>query len=382
MTPADYARPLTANGEYSFPATIPAGNYCTFIISGNFSGAAVTPGYVSSAGVFTALGPAITVAAAVGPYLLAAGPTPGPDLPGQATPALSITGGVSPSISLTVTQRQAGVLPINADSIADALGYVPGPIETPESIVAKLAGQTFNPGVIVLPDFGASFGPNGGIGLRGGVLAVGNGVDTDDLAAPRRVAGRTTCNLNGTDKVSARFPIVEIPLTATEVVEEAEINTTGTVKLIFSTAFYFSEDPIIALRIGFAHNAYKTAAKTKWTYYTCVPTGTETVYKATIDLDFRGLLVINAVPGPNKVVLSGSSSVVVSDRWGGVAGSTFIRNPESEVFIDPTDTSVAVSENVAGSIWLVAEIVMGASGTNGNINFSAVYDLATSVVIP
>lgn len=128
MTPADFARPLTANGEYSFPATIPAGNYCTYLIAGAFSGASVTPGYVSSSGAFVPLGAALTVAGSTPSYILAAGPTPGTDQPGQATPAISISGGVAPSISLTITQRLGGTFPINADSIADALGYLPAEI--------------------------------------------------------------------------------------------------------------------------------------------------------------------------------------------------------------------------------------------------------------
>jgi hypothetical protein len=121
MTPADYARPITADGEYSFPATIPAGNVCHFQITGNFSGAAVTPGYISEAGVFTALGSAVTAAATLGPYSIPSGPTPGSETPGQATPALSITGGVAPSISLTISQQVGGNIPLNADSIADAM---------------------------------------------------------------------------------------------------------------------------------------------------------------------------------------------------------------------------------------------------------------------
>jgi len=119
-TPADYATPVTAAGEYSFPASIPAGNRCTYQITGSFSGAAVTPGYITTSGTFTALGPAVTAPATLGPYAIPLGPATG-----KGTPALTITGGVSPAIILTVTQVSGGEIPINAASITTALGYTP-----------------------------------------------------------------------------------------------------------------------------------------------------------------------------------------------------------------------------------------------------------------
>jgi len=124
-TPADYAVPITASGDYSYPATIPAGNSCTFALAGNFSGAAVTPGYITAAGAFTALGSAVTAPATVGPYFIPLGP-----VTGKGTAALSLAGGVSPAITLAVTQVNPGEIPLNAASITDALGYTPaGPTE-------------------------------------------------------------------------------------------------------------------------------------------------------------------------------------------------------------------------------------------------------------
>jgi len=190
------------------------------------------------------------------------------------------------------------------------------------------------------------------------------------------------CDLNGTPKVSSRFAIVGIPLTAAEVVAGAAIQITGTVKLLFSAAFNADEAGIVSATIGFAHAAYKTDATTKWLKYNCLPTGTEIAFLITNHLAGDFQLAANAVPGPDKVWLTYAQPVIISDRWAGVAGSTFTRNSAAIEFVNPTDTSVAVTEETADTIWLSVEIVMGASGTNDDINFSVVYDLDTAVTLP
>jgi hypothetical protein len=190
------------------------------------------------------------------------------------------------------------------------------------------------------------------------------------------------CDLNGTNKTSARFAVVGIPLTAAEVVAGASVQISGKVRLIFDDAFFASEDPVISATIGFAHNTYKTDATTKWLKYNSLPTGTEIPYLISHEIAGDFQLATNATPGPNKVVLQSAFPKIVSDRWAGAAGNTFTKNTSSIAFVNPSDTSVAVTEETADSIWLCVEIVMGASGTNGDINFAVAYDLDTAVTLP
>jgi len=120
VTPADYASPLTAAAEYSFPATVPAGNKATFTLAGDFSGAAVTIGYISPAGTFTTLGQTLHIPGVSTAVIMPVGPSPG-----LSTPALSIAGGVAPAITLRISQVNPGTTPLNAASIIAALGYIP-----------------------------------------------------------------------------------------------------------------------------------------------------------------------------------------------------------------------------------------------------------------
>jgi len=293
---------------------------------------------------------------------------------------------VADVISVTVTSAVdivAGELTTEAAARAAADAVLTAG-QTPAAIVEKLSGETLEPASIILPDFEDSFGPIGGIGLRGGVLAVGNGEDTNDLAAPRRVAGMVVCDLNGTNKVSSRFAVVGIPLTASEVVAGASVQIVGTIKLLFSNAFYVPGDPVLSATIGFAHNTYKTEATTKWLKYNCLPTSAGAFVFQIINHiagDFQ--ISTNATPGPNKVVLQVASPVAFADRMEFTDPDfEFVPNDTSIAMASPTDTSVAVTEEVADTLWLSVEIVMGASGTNGNINFAVIYDLDTAVTLP
>jgi hypothetical protein len=252
-----------------------------------------------------------------------------------------------------------------------------------EQAQEAILGSVLEPDTLILPDFEDAIPPANALGLSGGRLALGDGSTTGgNSLTPRRVAGSVVCDLDGTSKASARFAIVGIPLTAAEVVNAALVNITGTIRLLFDDTFYGAEDPVISATIGFVHNAYKTDATTKWLKYNSLPTGTELPYLIRHEIigDFQ--FSLNAVPGPEKVVLIRRLPVVIAERWGGALGATFQKNSGAVQFADPTDTSVAVDENVAETIWLAVEIVMGASGTNLPITFGVAYDLDINVTLP
>ena len=68
MTPTKITTPITANGEYSYPAES-HGKPMLFSVAGVFDGATVTPGYSDSAGnfvPFTQDGASITTTTASG----------------------------------------------------------------------------------------------------------------------------------------------------------------------------------------------------------------------------------------------------------------------------------------------------------------------------
>jgi hypothetical protein len=255
---------------------------------------------------------------------------------------------------------------------------------TVQDLLDLLNGQTLEPGSIILPDNAGLLTPVGALGRLGDALSVlDNATAGGVLLTPRRKAGALTCDLTGTNKTSARFPIVGIPLAAGETLPEALVRISGTIKLLFSDVFYIAEDPVISANFGFAHAAYKTDAKTKWCYYNCLPTGTEFPRLITNHIDFRGVLAENPTAGADKIVLTAGGSVIVSERWAGAdPGDTVTKNPGTTPFVDPSDTSVAITEATADTIWLCVEIVMGASGTNGALDFSVVYDIDTAVTLP
>lgn len=250
-------------------------------------------------------------------------------------------------------------------------------------VLALLDGETLEPGTLTLPDFEDSTPPINALGLAGGRLSLGDGSTVaGNPLTPRRVAGMKVCNLNGTNKTSARFAVVGIPLTAAEVVSGAAIQISGTVKLIFGDDFYISEDPILSATIGLTHTEYKTDVSSKWQKFQIIPTSAgETVYLSTAHLGLNTELSANAIAGSDKVVIGDSGSMLLLERWGGVSGQTFSASSVHNV-TPISDTSVAVAENIASSLWLCVEIVMGASGTNGSINFSSLYDLTIDVVLP
>jgi len=263
----------------------------------------------------------------------------------------------------------------------NALGTLGAPV-TGASIATKLNGQTIQPATLVLSDFANSTPPANALGLAGGRLCLGNGsAVSGNPLTPRRVAGVKNVNLNGTAKTGARFAIVAIPLTSSETVVGTALNISGTVKLLFDDPFYNLEDPVISLTIGFTFPAYTTLATTKWQKYTCLPVGTEIVYLVSNNIANSSTIERNAIAGVDKLTFSNTATVIASDRWGGAAGSTFSRNSETNV-TNITDNTVAITEGTASAIWLSVEIVMGASGTNGDINFNVVYDLDTVVTLP
>lgn len=259
---------------------------------------------------------------------------------------------------------------------------VPAP-PTTESVLALLDGATLEPGTLTLPDFADSTPPANALGLAGGRLALGDGATVAGTPlTPRRVAGMKVCEMNGTNKTSARFAVVGIPLTAAEVVAGAIIQISGTVKLLFDDVFYTAEDPVVSVTIGFAHAAYKTDVATKWLKYNSLPTGTEIPYLISHEIAGDFQLSTNATPGPNKVTLYYREPKIVSHRWAGAAGNTYAKNSGSVFFVNPSDTSVAVTEEAADVIWLSVEIIMGASGTNGDLDFAVVYELDAAVTLP
>jgi hypothetical protein len=269
----------------------------------------------------------------------------------------------------------------NLTNSTAALGTLGAPV-TGASIATKLNGQTIQPATLVLSDFANSTPPANALGLAGGRLCLGNGVAVSgNPLTPRRVAGVKNVNLNGTAKTGARFAIVEIPLTSSETVVGAVLNISGTVKLLFNDSFYISEDPVLSLTIGFTFPAYTTQATTKWQKYTCVPVGTEIVYLVSNNIANKLTIERNAIAGADKLTFSDTATVIASDRWGGAAGNTFTKNSVSSV-TNIADNTVAITEETTSAIWLSVEIVMGASGTNDDINFNVVYDLDTAVTLP
>jgi hypothetical protein len=251
-----------------------------------------------------------------------------------------------------------------------------------EAVLAELEGEEFEPETLFLPDFEDSTPPANAVGLSGGRIALGDGTTVGGKPlTPRRVAGMRQCLLDGTNKTSARFAIVGIPLTAAEVVEDSLIEISGTVKLLWNNDFYSSEDPVISATIGFAHSEDKTAATTRWIKHNCLPTGTEFVFLVTNEIAGRIGIVTNVGEGADQLRIGNFNSVIFSDRWGGAAGATFSKNTDSGV-VDPSDSTISITEETADEIWLSVEIVMGASGTNPDIYFSVVYDLDIAVTLP
>jgi len=254
---------------------------------------------------------------------------------------------------------------------------------TTAAVQALLVSARLEPGTLVLPDFEDSTPPANALGLSGGRLSLGDGDTVAGIPlTPRRVAGATLVALNGTNKTGARFAVVPIPITSAESVAGSEVYISGTVKLLFDNAFYAPEDPVISATIGFTHPAYTTQATTKWVSYNCLPTGTEVPFLITNHINFIGLLEANPTAGADKLVIVDANSQIVSDRWAGAAGNTFTKNDAAIDFVAISDTAVAITEETASAIWLCLEIVMGASGTNGDINFSVAYDLTTTITLP
>lgn len=267
----------------------------------------------------------------------------------------------------------------NLTNSTAALGTLGAPV-TGASIATKLNGQTIQPATLVLSDFANSTPPANALGLAGGRLCLGNGVAVSgNPLTPRRVAGVKNVNLNGTAKTGARFAIVAIPLTSSETVENALLNISGTVKLLFADSFYASSDPILSLTIGFTHPAYTTQATTKWQKYISVPVGTDIVHAASNNIANSSVLTRNSAAGIDKLVIQNIATVITSDRW--IVYNTFVRNESTDV-TDISDATVAITEGTASAIWLSLEIVMGTTGTNSNIDFNVLYDLDATVILP
>jgi hypothetical protein len=267
----------------------------------------------------------------------------------------------------------------NLTNSTNALGALGAPV-TGASIATKLNGQTIQPATLVLSDFANSTPPANALGLAGGRLCLGNGsAVSGNPLTPRRVAGVKNVNLNGTAKTGARFAIVAIPLTSSETVENALLNISGTVKLLFADSFYASVEPILSLTIGFTHPAYTTQSTTKWQKYISVPLGTDIVHAASNNIANSSILTRNSAAGIDKLVIQNIATVITSDRW--IVYNTFVRNENTDV-TDISDATVAITEGAASAIWLSLEIVMGVTGTNSNINFNVLYDLDAAVILP
>jgi hypothetical protein len=291
---------------------------------------------------------------------------------------------------------QAAAIAASQPLDADLTAYAAGPASAittalqgaeadPARIGAEYLPETLTPSVIAIPDFGASFGPAGSIGTRGGVLALGNGANTNDSAAPRRVAGSYFGDLTGLNKLAARIAIVGIPLTATETVAGTEIQISGTLKLLFPPEFYVAEEPILGIKIGLALDGHETDVATDWMNHESLPAGAgEFIPILTNHLSLRVYLSNNVTEGADQLIHDNVNSVIVADRVGSTDGIDylFISNGLSSLTTNPVAAGNSITEEVATTLWISVEIVTGASGTHSDTPFSAVYDLDTKVILP
>lgn len=110
VIPTNSITPVTADGDYSFPA-MRAGVQVTYSLSGTFGGGTVTLGYISAAGTFTSFGTTLT-AAGSSTKTLPEGATAG-----QAVPAISLSGATSPSITVSINKLASGSGAVDVSTI-------------------------------------------------------------------------------------------------------------------------------------------------------------------------------------------------------------------------------------------------------------------------
>lgn len=100
MTAITLSTPVTADGEFSFPALTPGTSFL-FELSGDFGSGTATLGYVDAAGSFVAYkdgnGSDQTATAATGIVAMA---------PASGKPALSLTGSTGASITCVFTKTR------------------------------------------------------------------------------------------------------------------------------------------------------------------------------------------------------------------------------------------------------------------------------------
>lgn len=237
--------------------------------------------------------------------------------------------------------------------------------------------DTLEPENLILADLSNTAAPANTLAYKGDALAKHDGTTVGgNLITQNRITGTLRCDCNGSSMTTgARFAVVRIPIPSTWMEDEAVLKILGEVKALFGTAFYVTEEPVTQIRMGFAFQGAQTQPSTHW-YYWDAMTGSETLNLVTSHLG-AGFSLASGAGG--DLFLAHSTGSIISDRWGGAAGSTF------SITVGNTTQGASVTggdPTTATTLWLMVEIKADGTTFGASHVFDLHYDLAIDVTLP